>query len=38
MRKIFVLAVLGLALAGGIAVVTTLDAKPALACPGNNGC
>ncbi len=38
MRKIFILAVLGLALASGVAVVTTLYAKPALADPNCNGC
>ncbi len=38
MRKIFVLAVLGLALAGGIAVVATLDPKPAQAGCTGAGC
>jgi hypothetical protein len=38
MRKIFILAVLGLALASGVAVVTTLDAKPALAGCSTYGC
>jgi len=38
MRKIFVLAALALALAGGVAIVTTLGAKPALAVCGGSNC
>ena len=38
MRKIFVLAILGFALAGGIAVVAALDAKTALATCTNGNC
>ena len=38
MRKLFTLALLALALAGGIAVVTTLDARPALAVCNGPAC
>ncbi len=38
MRKIVVLAVMGFALAGGIAVVAALDARPALAVCGGANC
>lgn len=37
MRKYLALALLGLALAGGVAAVSTLTARPALAsCPNGN--
>lgn len=36
MRKLIGLALLALALAGGVAVVATFDAGPARACSGNN--
>ena len=37
MRKLFAFALLALALAGGVAVVTAFDARPALAdCNGSN--
>jgi hypothetical protein len=39
MRKIFALALLALALAGGVVAVTTLDPRPAAAsCGGGSGC
>jgi hypothetical protein len=38
MKKLFAFALLGLALAGGVAAVSTLTPRPALAgCP-NSGC
>ena len=37
MTKLLVLALLALALAGGVAAVTTLNPRPALAC-GGSGC
>jgi hypothetical protein len=38
MRKFFALALLALALAGGVAAVTTLDSRPALAACSSSGC
>jgi len=38
MRKALALALLALALAGGVAAVTTLNPRPALACIGSNCC
>ena len=37
MRKLLTLALLALALAGGVAAVSTLSPRPALACAGS-GC
>ena len=36
MKKLLTLALLGLALAGGVAAVSTLSASPALACNGSD--
>jgi hypothetical protein len=36
MRKIFALALLILALSGGVAAVTTIDPRPAAACQNGN--
>ncbi len=37
MRKLFALALLAFALAGGVAAVSTINARPALAgCPNGN--
>ena len=36
MRKLFALAVLALVLAGGVAAVSTMTARQALACTGSN--
>ena len=39
MRKLFALALLALALAGGLAAVSTFNSGPALAgCSGGSGC
>ena len=38
MKKLFTLALLALALAGGVAAVTTINARPTLAGCQNNGC
>jgi len=37
MKKLLTLALIGLALAGGVATVSTLNPRPALACNGS-GC
>ena len=36
MTKLLALALLGLALAGGVAAVSTFNPRPALACIGSN--
>ena len=38
MKKLLALALIGLALAGGVAVVTAMTAAPALASCPNGGC
>jgi hypothetical protein len=38
MKKVFALALLAVALAGGVAAVTTIDARPALAGCQGSGC
>jgi len=38
MRKLLALTFLALALTGGVSVVATMHAKPALAGCGNSGC
>ena len=39
MRKYLALALLALAVAGGVAVISTVNPRPALAgCPGTSGC
>ena len=38
MRKVLALVLLALALAGGVAAVSTINARPALAGCGTSGC